>query len=573
MAIVTHHTKVKIIESNMVSIRPGSVYENTTYFESLFEWPNPGFNYRFVDTGLGVADPIYPLYQKGHQGNWFQLLVAMFGEGVSRHIDHYTSLSVAEGCQVDSLYMLRNIGEFPKNLYAEERAQGFKQIVIRLEYYTKLASDVSCGHHKINDPDPKFNPMKWLKRHTRAKSLADFPQKELAKFEAHVAAIRHLSQEFSRTKWPRFNLNDLKDNSLWYYPKGHSEDFDMPAAKNLILPASPELRLSSPLSTFVEPTDWARMLDFLSGKPSAEYLRSQEPGKDSFSLSDVKPNNIYTSGNRREQIKDVWSDITDTSNFDLVGLVLHPFVEQGDIHFGDDLAVVPQVRLTFQLKNPRNPNEHFEQLFFHLNFDVVDREAEEEAQMEQHLYFLERIRELTAARNNEQSNYADLLSAFVEEFTRSPVRDLSFSSALTGIWVFGLMSRNYSEDRVLKPIRIVRQGVDVGYYSTVYDNEVFRKAIKESSGRERESLENLMEDLRVDYYRDPKRQNVEKIRFDRVTCAQCHHLSARDGVHFSFNDSINPNDSRHYRATEFMFHEAERQLRNGGDHGLLGFGF
>lgn len=557
----------------MVAIRPGSVYENKTYFESLFEFPNPGFNYRFVDTGLGVADPIYPLYQKGYQGSWFQLFFAMLGEGVSRHIDHYTSLPIVEGCQVDSLYMLRNIGEFPKNLYVEERAQGFKQIVIRLEYYTRLYAGANCGHHKVNDPDPKFQPLKWLKKNRGAKTLADFPQKELARFEAHIAAIRHLTEEFGRDKWPRFSMDDLKTNSIWYYPQGHDEDYgisdisrildlnELRQPKDLIVPASEDLRNSVSMANLVRPEEWARMLDFLSAKPRADFNRAQEPGKDAFSLNDVKPKNIYTAGNRREEITDVWGNVADISNFEMVGMALHPFVDQQDVHFGKESRIVPQVRFTFQMKNPRNPAEHFEQLFFHLNFDAVDRKAGEEIQTIQHEYFLRRIDELTASRNSGASNYNDLLAAFVEEFTRRPVRDFSFSTSLTGIWIFGLMSRNYSEDRVLEPIRINRQGVDVGYYSSVYDNDLFRSAIKNSQGEEKENLENLMEDLRVDFYRDPKRQNVEKIRFDRMTCAQCHHMSARDGVHFSFNDGIDPRNTRSFRATEFMYREADRQLK------------
>ncbi len=44
ISIVRHLTRVKILESNNVTTRPGSIYDNITYFESILAW-RPGFNY------------------------------------------------------------------------------------------------------------------------------------------------------------------------------------------------------------------------------------------------------------------------------------------------------------------------------------------------------------------------------------------------------------------------------------------------------------------------------------------------------------------------------------------------
>ena len=68
LAIVRHHWQVTIVESNYAALRPGSVYDMITYFEQNLGLSRPTFNYRFLDTGLGTADPLYPLYQKGSSG-------------------------------------------------------------------------------------------------------------------------------------------------------------------------------------------------------------------------------------------------------------------------------------------------------------------------------------------------------------------------------------------------------------------------------------------------------------------------------------------------------------------------
>jgi len=573
ITIVQHLTKVKILESNMVSIRPGSIYENKTNFELLFGLFNPEFNYRFVDTGLGTADPIYPIYQKGYQGSWFQLLFAAFGEKFSRHIDHSTSLPTPEGCFIDSAYLLRNISEFPKTLYQKERAEGFKQIVIRLEHYTEMWPGAECGRHRTNPPDPKFNPMKFLKANLKAKQLSDFPQNGLARFEAHVAAIRHLTEEFSKTKWTRFDMNLLKTrNSLWYYQDGIPEayglnnEYRLGEFENLSQPAdlvhnaTEEIQSDFVLDNFISPDEFSKMLKFLKGKPTPEFDAQKEPANDTLDLKDVTPNNIYTSGLYMERIENAEADVSSTSNYRLVGITLQPAITQEDMHFSE--ALVPQLRLVFQMMNPRQPDQPLEQLFFHLNFDVVQRHSNEATQIEEHRHFLAEADELAELRKyGHPDDYQMKLKNILTEFTQIPVRDFSFSSALTGIWTFGVLSRNYNKAQELLPIQVVREGINFGYYSSIKDNDLFRSAIATTTGSIKQNLKSHMEDLRLDEYRDPKRMNVNAVRFNRMTCAQCHHLSARDGVHMSFNDHLDSRIKDPTRVTEFVYHEAERQLK------------
>ena len=99
VATVQSLTRVKIIDSNTVTTRPGSVYDTATYFESLLDLPRPGFNYEFLDAGLGAAEPIYPMQQKGHQASYAQLIPAYFNEN-NRHIDHFSTVDTPEGCRV-----------------------------------------------------------------------------------------------------------------------------------------------------------------------------------------------------------------------------------------------------------------------------------------------------------------------------------------------------------------------------------------------------------------------------------------------------------------------------------------
>ena len=183
---------------------------------------------------------------------------------------------------------------------------------------------------------------------------------------------------------------------------------------------------------------------------------------------------------------------------------------------------------------------------------------------QQQVYFLNRIDQLTQAKESGDSNYDQLLADFVEEFTRArPMMAISFSSSMTGTWVFGALSRAYNTDRNLEAVRIVRDGVDVGYYSSSFDNDVFNETIAASTGAQKALLQSHMDDITVAYYRDPKRMDTTAIRFDRVTCAQCHQTAGRDGVHMSFNDGLDSRYKEAIRGTEYLYHEADRQLQVG----------
>ena len=113
------------------------------------------------------------------------------------------------------------------------------------------------------------------------------------------------------------------------------------------------------------------------------------------------------------------------------------------------------------------------------------------------------------------------------------------------------------------PRLILRQMVDIGYYSSVHDDDIFRAESEKATGARKEQLQQHLDDLTVSFYRDPKRQNAEAINFNRVTCAQCHQTSARDGVHFSFNDDLNEKIKSKVYVTEFFFHDADEQLKTG----------
>src|ERR1700735_219944 len=81
LSIVRHRWQEIITESNHAALRPGSVYDILTHFEQNFGRTRPEFKYLFFDTGLGAADPIYPVFQTGHQESWAQLIKA----GLSKH--------------------------------------------------------------------------------------------------------------------------------------------------------------------------------------------------------------------------------------------------------------------------------------------------------------------------------------------------------------------------------------------------------------------------------------------------------------------------------------------------------
>lgn len=576
-ATVRHLTRVKILESNNVILRRGSIYDNATYFESLLDVPLPGYNYEFLDTGLGASEPLYPMYQKGHQGSYAQLLPAFISER-ARHIDHYSNLITPEGCRVEGIYLLRGIDEYPRHRYAAERKQGFKLIVVRLDYYTRLKSDAQCGRHRANDPDPKFDPSAFVRKYHNAMTLEDFPQKELARFEAKVSAIYHIRQTMNPSHHRKFNLNDLQRNSLWYYPDGHAPDFGIRSEapqptttwfnqpKHMAVDASARLQADFPLAALLGRDDFARVLDFINGKPTEEFDAGKEPGHDTLRLADVTPKNFYTSGLELEPIRDVRGDVSDPRNFKLVGMTIKPYEEQEDPAW-QGTRVIPQIRFVYQLMDPRHPERAFEQMFLHLKWDVVDRWADEQTRRAQHRYFLSRVDQLTHARETTNPAYDEIARQFIIEFTSArPSESIAVSSALTGIWVFGALIRDRQSPQQLNALRIVRDGVDVGYYSSSYDNDIFRAALARASGIRKQQLQKHMDDLTVDFFRDPKRQDAHAINFNRVTCAQCHQTSGRDGVHMSFNDGLDRRLTAPSFLTEYFFHDATLQLRNARDY-------
>ncbi len=569
-------TRIKILESNNVTLRPGSVYDTASYYEVLLGLTQPGFNYEFLDAGLGAAEPVYPMYENGRQGGYAQVIYAVFGEN-NRHIDNYSTVDTPEGCRVDSTYLTRSITEYPQTAYKHERDEGATMLAFRLDYYTRLRPDAKCGRHRANDPDPNFDPMKFMERYHDSMDLSDYPQKELERFEAKSAALRQIRQTIFPDR-PKFDLTRLSDNSLWYYPEGHSFDFgiakprpqqgmsNFKLPRHMVIPATPETHAAFPLASLLKGDEFHKLLNFWSGHPTADFDPDQEPGHDTFRLSDVKETNIYTSGLYLEHIKDAVSDVSDPSHFKLVAMTIKPYEQQDDIAW-QGLRVVPQIHFVYQLMDPRQPDRPFEQLYLHLKWDVVDRRAERDVQMTQHRQFLSRVDELTHARETQAPNYQELTDKFITDFTTArPIEQIAFSSSLTGIWVFGALTRDQNQARELLPLRIIRDGVDIGFYSSIFDNDIFRAEADKATGTRKKELQQHLDDTTVSFYRDPKRQNVEAINFNRVTCAQCHQTSGRDGVHVSFNDELNDDIKSKVYVTEFFFRDADEQLKAGMKH-------
>jgi hypothetical protein len=210
VSIVKHHWITKIVDSrNNVTIRPGSVYDIRTYFEQRIGWSfKPKFRYLFYDTGLGTADPIYPIFQVGKQKGWHQLIPALLSDK-NRHIDHYSSVEVPEGCRVDSAYWVRHIDEFPDR-YHEERKAGYTLVDIGFDYYEKLKPDAECGRHKSWDAvAPKENPVKLLKKYAKKfKDYDDIPKDILRKLETKIGLMYMVDEKFGKLfgkkKWPSY---------------------------------------------------------------------------------------------------------------------------------------------------------------------------------------------------------------------------------------------------------------------------------------------------------------------------------------------------------------------------------
>ena len=120
LSIVRHRWQEVITESNHAALRPGSVYDILTHFEQNSGRTRPQFNYFFFDTGLGAADPIYPVFQTGYQESWPQLIKAGLSEE-NRHIDHFSTGDTPEGCRIQSVYWVRHINEFPGHVQGSTR--------------------------------------------------------------------------------------------------------------------------------------------------------------------------------------------------------------------------------------------------------------------------------------------------------------------------------------------------------------------------------------------------------------------------------------------------------------------
>ena len=584
LARVRHVTRVKILKSNSVALRPGSVYDVITHFE-LLPGLRPRFIYQFLDNGLGASEPLYPLFQRGHQGSWFQVLQAAFSKQ-NRHINHFTKLVLPEGCTVYSLYALRHITEYPQEMFQLERRGGYHLIVVRLEYYERAREKptAQCGRHRSNIYDEDLNPMKVLKKHARkAMFLSDFPEAFVQRAESHMSTLKHLEEVRGKKKVPRIDKRGLANNSVWYYPDGHSDDFGLNAPieipplqhlrlpTNLVIPATKSLQRALPLNRLLSQDDLRRLYEFLSGAPTPAFDPENEPGNDVLSIQRLHDDSfeyVLTSGlDRRPLDRDIALQIRDPHNFKLVGIALKPFVLEEDVLF-QNLTTLPQIRFVYQMMDPTNPDKPVEQLFFHLNFDLIDRATDRSIQRLDYATVLAHLDQIAARQDS--TPYQDDLRRFIEkklfatDGNPKPVEALSFSSALSGNWIFGMLTRTNNMERRLEPLRIVRDGVDVGYYSSVYDNDLFRKEAEQSEDPDRRKrLRNVLDDLRVDTYRDAKRMDPHSIDFHRVTCSQCHLMSARDGVHIAFNDQLDRRITGLIHASEFLYKDSARQLQAG----------
>jgi hypothetical protein len=127
--------------------------------------------------------------------------------------------------------------------------------------------------------------------------------------------------------------------------------------------------------------------------------------------------------------------------------------------------------------------------------------------------------------------------------------------------VFGTLSRSYNVDRVLEAVPVVREGVNIGFYSSAFDTPLFRLAVDKADGSRKAKLQSVLDDLTPTTYRDPRRHDPEALTFNRMTCAQCHQMAGRDGVHALLNDGLDRRISTPYKATEYVFRELDRQLR------------
>ncbi len=577
LAIVRHHWLAKIVESNHAALRPGSVYDMITYFEQNFGLSRPTFNYRFLDTGLGTADPLYPLFQEGFQRSWKQLLPAFLSPR-NRHLDHFSSVVTPEGCRVDSVYLVRHVDDFPDR-YHEERAAGYTLVDIAFNHYTRLTPDAQCGRHVSHEPDPDFEPQKAIQPFIDSfKTLDDIPPELLSRYEAKIALLKPVSEEFSRTAWPRYkDVYTLEKNSLWYYPEAYETAYGIreprpqPDLENLKLPehcviqVSSGLRHAFPLTRLLDDDAFAAYLSVMKGSPRADFDPASEPGNDAFSVEQITDRNFYTSGLDVIPMGQVIEDISDPDHYALVCVIVRPYEPVTDMRW-QGTRIVPQIKFVYQLMDPTDPDHPLEQVFLHLAWDAVDRYAPKHERDKEHRAFLQALDHRTSVNENTPELADRVTEQLILDHTRRPIETLAISSSLTGIWVFANLSRSFDTNRELSAERIVREGIDVGFYSTAFDNELFRAEMNRSSETRKDVLARHLDDLTPRFYRDPRRMDPDVIGFNRMTCAQCHQTAARDGVHMAINDRLDRRITGPARASEYSYREIDRQLRGGTDY-------
>jgi len=566
------HWLAKVKESNMVTLRPGSVYDLIVIFEQHFGAPKPKFKYYLFDTGLGAADPLYPIFQEGTQKNWKQLLSGALSKR-NRHVDHVSVTDVIEGCRHFSTYWVRHIKDFPQ--YKKEQEQGYTLVDISFEYYMRLYPEAQCGRHRSNPYDPNFDPNDFMKQF--AKNFRDpsvIPPEMLARFEMKVNILKNVSRQLSNKKWPRYDVEfSERANSLWYYPDGYQLDYGLNTIRpqsdlsNYNLPLhnipkfSENLKSHFSLPNVLSIDAYNQLLSFWLGKPHPEFNPEDEPGNDTLDLAHPQEQHVYTSGMDMFPIKDVLEDVSKRENFQLVGAVVRPNEDVTDVAFAGTRRI-PQIRLVYQLMNPAKQSQPVEQLYLHAIYDAIDRYLPKNKRVRAHAGFIKKMDRLARAKNSDSADSDPLLKELLTEVIRRPLTALNFGSSLTGIWVFGSLSREFNKERKLKAVRIERKGIDVGFYSTLYDNEIFRAVAKKSEGKRKAELEQILDFQIPKRYRDASRNDVHTIAFNEVTCAQCHQFSGRDGVHFSLNDGIDKRTAHYpFRATEYLIHELDRQMK------------
>ena len=576
LSIVRHRWQEVITESNHAALRPGSVYDILTHFEQNSGRLRPQFKYLFFDTGLGAADPIYPVFQEGHQRSWPQLVKAGLSEK-NRHIDHFSTGDTPEGCRIQSVYWVRHIDEF-SDRYADLRADGYSLIDISFDYYVKLRPNAQCGKHHAHELSDGFDPFEAIYGYAdKFRTFSDIPQELLAKYEAKVGVLKLIKETFKTRKdeWKSYDqAYTLSDNSMWFYPDGYAPDHGiaslrtqsglrfMTQAKHLFWAAEPGLSGEFALPNTLKHEDFLKVVDFLKGKPTPDFDPKKEPGNDTLDVArQVTRNNFYTSGTTIESIEDVVGDISDPDHFKLVSVVLRPNEPERDIHFSGSQQT-PQIRMVYQLMSPRFTGRAYEQLFIHLEYDAIDRHLVGLQRRQAIKDFLQRADAVIGERQTSGPVSIAASAAFIRNVIGfRPAQTVSWSSSLTGLWVFGTLTRSFNTEGDLVAVPVIRGGVNVGFYSSAYDNLLFRNEIEHTDGRQRSDLQALLDDLTPQSYRDPRRHDPKTLTFDRVTCAQCHQMAGRDGIHVSLNDGLDRRIEAPYKATEYLFRELDRQLQ------------